>query len=809
MVKLPLLVGAMLAAATTLGAQAQGGVCATPDSIVVSGNKRVSSETILTDAAVNPGTTLNSPIVQRLIKNVFQSGQFDFVDVECRVRPTTPPAATLVIRVSERPLLEAVDVSGPKNVPVHEVKDLVDLLIGRPINPAQVARNVSRIDSLYQSHGYVLAVVKPETTFATGDRDHASVVFRVEEGSRLAISGIRLKGNTAVSANDIVGALKTKPEGFFWFQRGEFDREKYAQDVGEKLPEMYANRGFIDFQLVRDTLVVDRARGKGLIDVEVSEGPQYKLGSFDIVGNKRFSSENLRRYFPFADNTPSLPQRLKGLVTRKKVANDVFDAARWEEGTRKVREALANEGYIYARISNVVDRQQTDSGPRVNLRWDVTEGSPAIINRIEILGNDFTNEACIRDQLVLIPGDVFSQERLIRSYQSIGNLGFFETPIPFPETRQANDQGDVDLIFKVKEKRTGNVNFGASMGQGTGLGGFIGLDQPNLLGRCKRGALNWQFGRYINDFSLTYTDPSIRGGRLSGAVTAYRSQSRYTIADLGQTTRTGGQVRLGVPFFNSRSTRVSLSYGAEAVRYGGDGLVGTITTNNCAGCIRSTLGADITRDTRIGVPFPFEGTLQSVTSQLNGGPLGGSAAFQRFTTEFKSFTTILTIGGKSASAGDPLRIVAGISQRAGMVFGNAGPFFSSQEFSLGGVQYGEALRGYNEFSITPLGYNPGTSTSNAVRASFGNAFFTTTAEVGLRISSQLYVDAFFDAGNIWQRPRDFNPTRLFRGTGVGVSTITPLGPLGLDWAYGMDRIDLNGRPDPKWQLHFRLGQLFN
>ena len=55
-----------------------------------------------------------------------------------------------------------------------------------------------------------------------------------------------------------------------------------------------------------------------------------------------------------------------------------------------------------------------------------------------------------------------------------------------PETRPSGDQGDVDIVFNVKEKRTGNVNFGASMGQGTGIGGFIGLDQPNLLGRCKR-----------------------------------------------------------------------------------------------------------------------------------------------------------------------------------------------------------------------------------------------------------------------------------------------------------------------------------
>jgi outer membrane protein assembly factor BamA len=60
---------------------------------------------------------------------------------------------------------------------------------------------------------------------------------------------------------------------------------------------------------------------------------------------------------------------------------------------------------------------------------------------------------------------------VIQSWQSIGNLGFFETPMPPPDQRRVNEQGDIDLIFRVKEKRTGNVNFGASMGQGTGFGG--------------------------------------------------------------------------------------------------------------------------------------------------------------------------------------------------------------------------------------------------------------------------------------------------------------------------------------------------
>jgi outer membrane protein insertion porin family len=153
-------------------------------------------------------------------------------------------------------------------------------------------------------------------------------------------------------------------------------------------------------------------------------------------------------------------------------------------------------------------------------------------------------------------------------------------------------------------------------------------------------------------------------------------------------------------------------------------------------------------------------------------------------------------------------LLAGLTSRAGTVFGNTGAFFYSQEFALGGVQFGERLRGYEEFSITPAGYVTGTSTYNATRGSFGKAFFASTAELGLRLNQALYVNLFYDAGNIWQHARQIDPTRLFRGAGFGASTVTPLGPLGIDYAYGFDRLDAAGRPKPKWQLHFRLGQLF-
>jgi outer membrane protein insertion porin family len=779
------------------------GACARPDSIAVRGNQRVAEGQIRGDAGLVAGTELNYRILQRAVQTLFATGQFDDIRIGCE---TTPAGKTIqTIEVKERPVLGSIAVTGTDRVSDKSVRDRIELLIGRPIDPALVAKAVERIDSLYEASGYYLARIEPETTTVN---NQVKLTFKVSEGRRLAVSGIDVKGNRTVSDADVVGAMKTKPEGFWWFRRGTFDEEKFAADLGDVIPKLYASKGFIDFQIQQDTMQVDRDRGKALISLNVREGPRYRVRNFDVIGNKRFPTQDVKLYYPFTGEGPTVTQRVTDFLRRRdRAPTGVFDESRWEQATERLKTAYNNEGYIYATVRPVVERHVgTDSSTYVDLRWEIDEKTPAIVNRVEISGNDYTTEACIRDQLVLLPGQVFNQNALIRSYQSISNLGFFEAPIPPPDTRTANDQGDVDIVFNVKEKRTGNVNFGASMGQGTGVGGFIGLDQPNLFGLCRRGSLQWQFGRYINDFNLSYTDPRIKKTMVSGTVSAYRTLARYNIANLGRSLRTGGSVQFGFLVPNSLYSRLFVSYGGEAVSFGNSGLLGQ-TEQDVGDGFRSTLGLTLTRDTRSDMPFASGGSMQTFSAQFNGGPLGGSAAFQRYTTEARSYATLAQFGGRKLGS-QPIKLVTGLTARAGSVLGNTGPFFFSQEFALGGVQFGEQLRGYEEFSISPRGFVTGTSTFNAQRTSFGKAFFTTSLEMGLRLNQALYGGVFYDAGNVWAHPRDFDPTRLFRGAGFTVSTVTPLGPLGLDYAYGFDRLNAAGKPAPKWQLHFRLGQLF-
>jgi outer membrane protein insertion porin family len=803
---LPLALALALASASARAQQqSTSGPCTVPDSVVIRGNERVQQSAILGDIGISPGDTLNFRVLQRAIRNLFATGQFSDVQSSCSVDRTTGHAA-VVFTVTERPILGGYSVKGTNVVSEGSVRDRISLTAGQPLDPAALTTSIQKIDSLYESKGYYLARVRPETTVVN---DTTHITFDIDEGRRLAISGVDIEGDKQVGEGAIVDAMKTKPEGFWFWRKGEFDEDKFTADLGDRIPKVYHQKGFIDFQITRDTMLVDRETGKAMLQIGVREGQKYRIGTFDVIGNRHFSTDAIERYFPFRPSSPSITEKVMGLFGGgPDDGGSAFDEEKWQTATQQLQTAYANEGYIYAQIRPVVERtvSPVDSTPVVNLRWEINEGTPAIINRIDIAGNDYTSETCIRDALVILPGDVFSQDRLIRSYQNIQNLGFFESPLPPPDTRQANDKGDVDVIFHLKEKRTGSVNFGASVGEGTGVGGFIGLDQPNLFGKCKRASLQWQFGRYINDFQLSYTDPAIKMSWITGTVTAYHTQSRYIIADLGRSTSTGGSLQFGFPLFNPyMRTRLFVSYGAEAAKFSG-GIANRDTTIDTNNRFRSMLGTTITHDSRIDMPFASAGSMQTFTAQFNGGPLGGSTEFQRYTTEMRNYSTLAQFGGGEPGSA-PMKLVLGLTARAGALFGDAGPFFFSQKFAMGGTQYGEQLRGYDEFSITPQGYVPETN-QNASLGSFGNAFFSATAELGVRFNQMLYADLFYDAGNVYSNPRDFDPTRLFRGAGIGVSIVTPLGPLGLDWAYGFDRVDALGNKDPKWQLHFKLGQLF-
>ena len=764
------------------------------DSIVVEGNRRLTPSQIIGSSGIVVHQPINYRDIQRAITALFRTGQFDDVLVEQR---NVGKRLVMVIRVKERPVLEKWAVRGVNRLSEGEVKGRIHLSEGRPLDRNAVEQARAAIDSLYKHQGYYASEIK--VVQLTPQPGRARVVFDVNEGERVAISQVVIDGNTHFSDKAVVKHMATHPEGFWWFQKGEYDERTVEQDVRERLPNWYADRGYVDFQVTQDSLISDPTGGKAVLHLTVNEGQIYRVGTFDIEGNRRFSTEELRAFYPFG------PVGATGAPVGR---SRPFSRTDWSEATDKVQKLYANNGYIYAQVQPEEVRRTGPRGvPVVDLPWNIREGAPATINKIEIVGNDVTHERVIREAIVMLPGDLFSQDRLIRSYQNVANLGFFQQPLPPPDVKPSANGADVDIIFRVEERRTGNINFGASLGQGTGVGGFLGLEEPNLFGRGKRGKLQWQFGKNINDFTLSYTDPAIRESRISGTVSLFDSRARYTIGDLGRRKQTGGSVQLGFPFLGSRYTRFFTSYSFQRIRYEG-GSADIQAQFRCPdGCTRSSFGTSLVRDTRIGLPFATGGSMTNVSGELNGGFLGGTGDYRKVDLEGRWYAPLGSMGG-GGQLGAGVQFVLGLTAKSGFVFGDAGPFYQDL-YALGGVQYGIPLRGYDEFAITPNGFDPSAGGNSAASSqSFGKSYAAFTVETGARISQSLYVSAFFDAGNVYRSARQWDPTRLFRGAGFGAAVISPLGPIGVDLGYGFDRVDANGQPNPGWQLHFKLGNFF-
>lgn len=793
-----LLLGAALlgAVSTVLPAQERGELTTVLDSIAVVGARRVAVTRILAVSGLPVGQEISYRDVQRAITALYETGQFDDVRIS---QGEVDGRRILQIEVVERPQLAGWSVRGVERLGERSVRGKIRLQEGRPYDPAAVRRSLAAVDSLYRREGYYRASIRArELPQSDGS---LRLVFDVDEGRRVAISQIVVEGNEVFDDGTVAGRMKTGTEGFWWFQRGEYNETDLDRDLRERLPAFYGSRGHIDFRVRRDTLLVNEATGKGTLVLAVDEGARYDVGSLEIIGNRRFSTEQLEQFYPF---TPTGGGFLGLGGTREGPV--VFDEEKWDRATQDVRTLYGNNGYLYADVRPIVTRRTSGAGANlVDLRWQILEGDPATIRRVDIVGNSVTHESVIRRATFpLVPGDVFRQDALIRAYQNVSNLGFFQQPLEIPQIQPTENRVDVDVVFRVEERRTGNINFGASVGQGTGLGGFIGLDEPNVLGRGKRIQFQWQFGRNISDFNITYSDPAIRGSLISGSLNLHSTRLRYTIADLGRIRTRGGSIQVGFPFFGSRYTRMLTTYTIEESDYDSPTLSPRF---NCTNCLLSAVGVALVRDTRVDLPFATGGAYHEARFSLNGGLLGGDGAFRRATFEGRWYAPLGQLGG-SRPGSNPIKFVLALKAEAGFVWGDAGPHFR-QLFALGGTQYGIQLRGYDEFSVTPAGFDPGASGSRANTVdAFGASYFTSTSEIGMRISQMLYLSAFFDAGNVWSTPGRFNPTRLFRGAGLGIAVVSPLGPIGIDYAYGFDRTNFIGDPAPGWKLHFKLGNIF-
>jgi outer membrane protein insertion porin family len=774
----------------------------TVDAVEVRGNERIEEDAVLSTAGIRLGDRITFREIRQAIRRLWVTDQYADVQVYAvEVDPTDPASGVrLIVEVEEQPYVAYVEFAGLESVRPRTVRDSAGLRAGQAYDPARVAEAETLVREMLAEKGIRLRSIEHRLDPLDGVDDEYRLVFDVREGERVAIAEVVIEGNRVFSDDEIEEAMSTREEGFWWFRSGQFDEADLRADLRENLPAFYGRHGYIDFAVLSDSLTIDPETGKGRLVVEVSEGPQYRLVDFDVRGNRQFPTEDLRVYYESARGGLLSSFGLGGIGAEEgQVADErpVFNQARFEQATQDVNQLYQNRGYLYAQVSPFVERTETEDGqPAVRVGWEIVERDPAYINRVAIEGNTFTHEDVIRDRIFVVPGDVYSEELLIQSYRSIMGLGFFESPLPTPRMEQLDD-GDIDVVFEVKEKQTGSVNFGTTIGGWGGLAGFLGYDQPNLFGQAKSGHLRWEFGRRYNNFSASYTDPAIQGSQISGSLSVFSSkENRFFNFPEGERRRTGASVRAGFPLpTDRRRSRVFLGYQLSRTTYNerGEDLSGIFSLPPG---ILSTASLSLLRQTLDNPLFPTVGTRHEIRGEFSGGPLGGDGNFQKYTAEGQWWTPVGQFGGGQPGV-RPVRLALGLAAETGAIFGNASNF-PFEQFWMGGVQFGESLRGYDETTITPVGYVP--SGTGVLSDRLGKAYVRLSGELAIRFNDNVSVSAFGDAGNLWRDPLALNPTRLFRGAGVGVQLVTPFGPMGLDYAYGFDKTE------PGWMLHFKFGQ---
>jgi outer membrane protein insertion porin family len=730
--------------------------------IRVEGNQRVSGERIVSTSQLQAGEPYSIIKVQRSIKRLFDSGLFQDVIVES---VESLGGIMLLIRIEENPTIESVDIKGVKKLKDEDVKGEITLRSGSLFNPSKVVESKNKILTLYRDEGYHLATVTVEEK-ETDEYGYVDILILIDEGRKVDVKRIDFEGNEHFTDKKLRGSMETEQDGFWFWQGTHYKEDVLKEDLDRKIVEFYGNRGYIDFYVEDYDTKFDREKGEAYLNIRVNEGEQYNIGEVEFVGNEFFSKDILSEVVNYSEG-------------------EVYSQKNFEASMSALYELYGNQGYLYSNINPQLKRRDSVA----DITYYIQENEPAYIRKIFIKGNEITHEKVIRRELVILPGDRFKQRLLVRSFQKLVNTGYFEN-VDIQQKQVLDKGGDIDLVFDVIEKRTGQASTGAGFGAGGGLTGFIELSQTNLFGKGQKTRIRLEHGSRQTNFELSFTEPFFRDTQTSLGFDLFRLNQAY-VNDPFRRKSTGGTVRVGIPMPGMDYTRFYTSYRLEQFDLepqSGSYIKASDPVFNGYPRLLSSLTFNFVRDTRDNTFHPTSGTRLSLMSEYAGGILGGSTDFQKYRVTsswsmpglWKFNLTLNAKGGLVTGYGDP------------------GTVPLNEKFILGGVGPGiEGLRGYPDRSVGPI-VNGFTTR--------GRSFLLISAEEEIKITDQIYGVLFFDAGNAWDSFSAMDPSGLKRSVGFGVRIEIPgMGPLGLDIGYGFDR-DPPGKPG--FEPHVTFGAFF-
>ncbi len=797
-------------------------------SVEIEGNQRIEADAVLAGVSTSAGEPLSSEQIAGDVRRIYSLGFFRDVRVTTR---EVPGGVAVSFVVEENPVIRQVSVIGNDSVGGDEIKENLTLSVGSTIDYPLLLENKRRIEAIYASQGYHLAVVDYQVEpLGPGT---VGITFDILEGDELRLTSIQFVGNRHFSESDLLSVMQTKPWRWYSIVTSYFDHSgRYAEPIFyqdlDRVVRKYMDAGFIRARVGEPDVTHE---GRDLrVRVEIVEGDPYTVGEVGILGDDSMDASALEQLLALAPG-------------------QVFNRSTMTEDVERLRGYYADRGFYYA---SVTPRTQVDEATQVvDCDFEVEKGRLFFVEQIEVHGNTRTRDDVVRRELSLAEGDLYSADSLRRSRARVQRLGFFEEVAL--DTREHGTSNRVDVDIDVVERPTGAFSFGAGFGSTDGFVVTGSVRQDNLLGKGYQLSASLNLGANTHYSYIRFANPSLLGSvtSLSGTL----SQNKVEYQDFDESIL-GFNVTVGYPL-DEGETRAFLGYSYAAREAFTEDVNASSVVQREEYIPKNTtsmLSLSAVRDTRDDPRFPRSGYTTGFALEYAG--LGGLNQFLRFEARttwyfpmrrWLGFESTFVVNSRIGYA-LPMNTIASFDLPGCTTFPacdfprvnpNRQPLTNidtdiklslTERYFLGGVGAFQ-LRGFRQRSLGPrrsyLIPVPDLNTGDVVFFPFGcnpsglppvgrecnslndteidefadldltdviggNKMFLINLELRFPLIEDMGLEGlvFLDMGNAFSENEIIDPTKFRLGTGGGIQWFSPFGPLLMQIGFPLDGLDV-------------------
>jgi outer membrane protein insertion porin family len=764
------------AAPTTPAAPASTPAAPAPErvlSVGVTGNRFIETETVLADVKTKAGDVLDRKQIGRDVRTLFDTGYFSDVSVE-GIR--SPQGVRVIFHVVENPVIGEVKIKGNDAIETKIFKFKLKMVPGRVLNAALERHDIHTIRSMYLKKGYYQVGIHIKTTKRSDGR--VDVVINIVEGQVTHIVRILFVGNHAFSDAELRDQLGSQQSGFMaWFSgRNVFHKDRLGSDA-RLLLQFYQNKGYLDSK-VESTLVSLSADKKSFyLTFNVYEGPKYSISKVDLSG----------------DMVPSRKVLESALAMK---AGQTYSLDNLRKSIQAVTEKVGDEGYAFATVTPLFHRNLSDNTVAITL--DVEKGREVYVERIEITGNEKTEDHVIRRELRQGEAARYSASKVNRSKVRLNRLGYFnDVKVTTP---RAGSDNRVNMNLDVQEKKTGSFSIGAGYSQLQKMIFTTKFQENNFLGKGYTTNINADIGKITQNFSVGMTDPYFLGKNISAAINAFKTETNLTLISSSYLpynyNNVGAGVNFGVPLSEYLSYGIGYQYSSNNifnVQPNSSILIQAERGVTTIGEVSQTL----TWDSRDNILVPHKGQYYQLMAGYAG--LGGNQRFYDASLASKVYLPLSeNVTLEPSIQGD---YIHGVNGRQIPLW---------RRYSLGGLG---SLRGFNYYGVTLRDPTTGDVLGGEKMAVVALDLFFPLPYMQTR---GFRGDIFYNAGTVWGKAdttagtrtlhvaEPFSMNRVRSAAGFELQWLSPMGPLALIWGF-----PLRSLPGDRTQsFQFALGSQF-